>query len=272
MKHILYCEDTPEGIFSAVHRAYQSRWGHSNIEIRVRSGHGQELELFTETEEIQTDRQHADSVRNALIRQIGSQAYDMAMYTALSDAADKADVIYHFLVRGFENGERTIGCYTDHYVARLNEINRRVSRETGHWNEFLRFHEHLADSGSRQSGAVALMERNAKSLMTAKITPQARVTVLIMPHFADRFPEENFLIYDATHDEAGIHMAGTAWYLTQKISQQYPELVQIIRKPDESEEEIERLWKVFFDTIEVKPRHNEKLQQSLMPLRFREQM
>ena len=98
MKHILYCEDTPEGIFSAVHRAYRSRWGHSNIEIRARNGKEQELEFFTETEEVLTDRQHAESVRNALIRQIGSQAYDMIMDTALSDAADKADVIYHFLV------------------------------------------------------------------------------------------------------------------------------------------------------------------------------
>ena len=91
MKHILYCEDTPEGIFSAVHRAYQSRWGHSNIEIRARNGKEQELEFFTETEEVLTDRQHAESVRNALIRQIGPQAYDMIMDTALSDAADKAD-------------------------------------------------------------------------------------------------------------------------------------------------------------------------------------
>ena len=270
MKHILYCEDTPEGIFSAVHRAYRSRWGHSNIEIRARNGKEQELEFFTETEEVLTDRQHAESVRNALIRQFGSQAYDMIMDTALSDAADKADVIYHFLVRGFENGERTIGCYTDHYVARLNEIDRRVSREAGHWNEFLRFHEHLAVRNSEQDTEAALMQKNTKSLMTARITPQARVTVLIMPHFADRFPEENFLIYDAVHDEAGIHTAGAAWYLTQEIGQQYPELVQIIRKPEETEEEIERLWKVFFDTIEVKPRHNEKLQQSLMPLRFRE--
>lgn len=270
MKHILYCEDTVEGIFSAVHRAYHSRWGHSNIEIRVSSGQEWEQEFFTETEAVPTDMQHAENVRNALIMKIGSQAYDMVMYTALSDAKDKADVIYHFLVRGFENGERTIGCYTDHYVARLNEIDRRVSRETGHWSEFLRFHEHFAQGNEEQNREVAVMLKKSNSLMTARITPQARVTVLIMPHFADRFPGENFLIYDAVHDEAGIHIAGTAWYLTQKISQQYPELVQIVKNPEENEEEIERLWKVFFDTIEVKPRHNEKLQKSLMPLRFRE--
>ncbi|MCH4191531.1 MAG: TIGR03915 family putative DNA repair protein [Butyrivibrio sp.] len=266
MKHILYCEDSPEGILSAVHEAYTLRYGHADTEIRTEGRDAENMELFAQTTKVPLNQAHAASVRDALIRKIGSDAYDMIMYTALSNAPDKADVIYHFLVRGFANGEKTVDFYSDPYVARLRTIDRKVSRETCHWNEFLRFREHTA----QMAPALMLPEgANMHTLMTSRITPEARVVVLIMPHFSDRFPEENFLIYDSVHDEAGIHAAGGSWYISQQIGRQFPEIAALTGVAETAEEEVERLWKAFFDTIEIKQRHNTKLQQSLMPLKFR---
>jgi probable DNA metabolism protein len=269
MKHILYCEDSPEGILSAVHAAYTLRYGHADTQIRTGDSRDGDMELFSEVRQIPMNQAHAASVRDALIRKIGADAYDMVMYTALSDAPDKADVIYHFLVRGFANGEKTVDFYSDPYVARLRAIDRKVSREACHWNEFLRFREHTMQKVETSSALMLFGEKNVHTLMTSRITPEAKVVVLLMPHFSDRFPEENFLIYDSVHDEAGIHAAGSGWYISQQIGKQIPQIAALTGLAETSEEEVERLWKVFFDTIEVKQRHNTKLQQSLMPLKFR---
>ena len=34
-RHIYLCEDSAEGIFSAIYKAYEDRYGHANNEIRI---------------------------------------------------------------------------------------------------------------------------------------------------------------------------------------------------------------------------------------------
>ena len=46
MKYVLQCEDSIEGIFSAVYAAWELKYGHENTKLQVLGVEGANLELF----------------------------------------------------------------------------------------------------------------------------------------------------------------------------------------------------------------------------------
>lgn len=105
-------------------------------------------------------------------------------------------------------------------------------------------------------------------MLTAVIHPKNNVLTLVTPHFADRFPEERFLIYDENRMLASLHIPGNPWILAQ-----LPDMKgQDIESISFNEDEYRDLWKTFFDHIVIKERINPKLQRNNLPLRFRKDM
>ena len=86
-----------------------------------------------------------------------------------------------------------------------------------------------------------------------------------MPHFADRLPLENFVIYDEKRELYGVHPAGKEWYL---VSGMEPEGLQL----SEREAQYQELFTMFCQIIAIKQRKNLKLQLQMLPLRFQEYM
>ena len=81
----------------------------------------------------------------------------------------------------------------------------------------------------------------------------------------DRFPRENWVIYDRTHAEFLVHPAGKRWVLVQggELDQ------EVAGQITEAQREYEKLWKGFFQTISIQERENLKCQQTHMPVRYR---
>lgn len=77
--------------------------------------------------------------------------------------------------------------------------------------------------------------------MFSEIEPKNRVLTCIAEHFADRFPMENWVIYDNTHQEFLVHPAGKHWVLVQG---EVPER-NVTEQITEAEKEYEKLWKGF---------------------------
>ena len=65
---IYACEDSLEGILSAVHAAYMSRYGHEYQSIRA--GDYVETDLFTEIIYVKTDMDKASRVADAIIHKL----------------------------------------------------------------------------------------------------------------------------------------------------------------------------------------------------------
>ena len=55
-------------------------------------------------------------------------------------------------------------------------------------------------------------------VLYSKISPKNNILAFLMPHFVDRFPMENFMIYDERRNLFGIHPAQRDWYLIQNDS------------------------------------------------------
>ena len=97
------------------------------------------------------------------------------------------------------------------------------------------------------------------------IHPKNYILPLLRGHFCSRFPEENFMIYDAVHQ---------AVLLYQEHKTQLLELAAPLELPPPSarEQEFQALWKQFYDTLEIKARHNEKGRMTHCPKRFWQDM
>ena len=93
---IYMCEDSLEGILSAVHAAYMSRYGHEYPSIEA--GDYVEPSLFAEMIPVETDVDKAMRVADAVIHKISGYAWHLVKYAAMSCYMDKADIIYRFLV------------------------------------------------------------------------------------------------------------------------------------------------------------------------------
>ena len=99
-----------------------------------------------------------------------------------------------------------------------------------------------------------------EGMLAGEIRPRNRVLPLLRRHFCSRFYNETFLLYDRTHHEALIHQKGK-WAIIPLESFQ-------MAAPSAAEAQYRRLWKRFYDTIEIRERHNPKLRRTHMPQRY----
>ena len=82
------------------------------------------------------------------------------------------------------------------------------------------------------------------------------------PVFADRMPSENWIVVDDIHREAVIHPKDEMFYIKQLNDLEYKNLLET----EEANDNFTDLWKVFFETIAIKERHNTRCQNNLFPL------
>ena len=248
---IYQCEDSVEGIFTAVYIAWASRYGHDNIKLQaVTEDTNANLELFSEYITVNKDSILADKVAESIRGKISIQAYQMVVRAALSCDVKKANSIYHFLVRGFAMGGQIVNHLADPYVCDIFELSRKVGADTHYYQEFVRFQE---------------LENK---VLLAKIEPKNNVVELITPHFADRLASENFIIIDVKRKLATIHQANSNWFLTYLTKEEVVNLLSL----SESKNDYEVLWKAFFDSIAVKERESYARQRNHVPLHYRKYM
>lgn len=248
-KRIYLCDNSIDGIFTAIYLAWSSRLGHSNIKIEEKSEGSKysNIELFAEYVGVDTDYILSVKVAKSIQDKISQEAYEMVYRVALSDYTGKSDLIYRFLILGFAVGSNITQHLSNEVVNQIFKINKNVGNEAHHLTGFVRFSE-------QENG-----------LLTSVIHPKNNVLSLIAPHFVDRLSQERFLIYDANRKIAALYVPGSPWVLAE-----IPELNQDkVNEISFQEDEYRDLWRTFFDHIAIKERINPKLQRNNLPLRFR---
>lgn len=206
---ILICEDSVEGILTAIYRIYE--WKLCGKRVKIQTG-ASDLCLFTQYREVMPDAECAAKVARTLRRRFGEQAWEAISYALASEEADKSQAVYETVAAGLSGRIRgpLLQALAEPCIHRVFALSRSVHRVRERVLQFLRFQEITG------------------GILYGEIAPDADVLALVMPHFADRFPLENFVILDERRAAAGIHPAGKAWFLA-KLSKQ--ELVHCSR-PD----------------------------------------
>lgn len=256
----LLCEDSLEGIFSGIYFAYLKKLPHDRTHIIT--GEKQEYTLFCEEMTVKVNKEFAVKVQRTLERIMGEQAFYYLCLALSAPEPDKADAVYHTVVDCITKGSgaTVMKNLADVYVNRTFKLARKAEREFDHLRGFVRF------------GLVK------GEIMLSRITPQNDVLIYLMPHFADRFPQENFIIADTVRAKYGVHPKGKAWYIVNDELCHIPGededegLVRFLDGEDGAEKNYQELFRLFVDTIAIKERTNLQLQRQMLPLRFRGNM
>lgn len=246
-KIIYICENTPDGIFTAIYDAWAAHIPDERLSILVDGEY--EMELFAEYRYVETDMEKAVKVAHSVSRKISSEAYRQIYAASLSYEEDKIMAIYQFLRLGFKVGAKVTDMHAKPEVCRMFELCRNVVNESHSFREFVRFTE--LESG----------------ILLARIKPKNFVLPLMAGHFADRFPEEHFVIIDDNSEMGIFHERGKQWFLSPIDREAIERLWR-----SERSQEFERLWKTFFKAIAIEERRNYKCQRTMCALRFRDYM
>ena len=250
MSYVYRCEDTLEGIFTAIYNIYQDRRNLPDTRICVE----EEYVLFAEYVPVETSTEKARKVMGTLRERFGDRNYyDICLALASYDAG-KAQAVYKTIAYGLE-AKTAKGHLFDHLaednVLKAFKLSNTVSREVHHLYGFTRFRE---------------LEN---SILFADISPKNNVLVWLMEHFSDRLPSENFAIFDEGRKLYGIHPARGQWFLVS--GQELAASMQDV-PPSEAEERYAELFRHFCKRIAIKERKNPDLQRNMLPLYFREYM
>lgn len=246
----LVCEDSLEGIFTGIYEAYALREPHEQLHIQI--GEEENLRLFAVYIPVKADSAKAVKVSNTIYRELGEETYLAICHAIAGTDTDKGEAVYKTIVigLGMRNKRQVMGNLANPYVHRVFELNRNSSNEIHRWKEFLRFQE--LENG----------------IMFAKIGPKCDVVTFIMPHFADRLPLIDFIIYDETRGIFGVHPASKQWYL---VTDKELDL-ESLEKYSKEEEDYQELFYYFCHKIAIKERMNLKLQMNMLPLWYQEYM
>jgi probable DNA metabolism protein len=247
---IFQCENSIDGIFTAIYQAWSSGYGHANIKIEEKCDENDyfNFELFSEYIMVETNLEQSLMVARSIKSKISLEAYEMVCRAALSDYKGKGDLIYRFLILGFHIGSRIVSHLSNEVVNQVFKLNRYVNNEAHHLLGFIRFTE-------QENG-----------VLTSVIHPRNNVLTLVTPHFADRLPNERFVIFDQNRNICSLHLPGKSWIIAKLHNIDLPSYDGII------DDEYKKLWRVFFDNIAIKERNNPKLQRNNLPIRFRKDM
>lgn len=189
--------------------------------------------------EISTDTARARRVAAGLQR-LGPVVRDRITTGFLCTDPGKDLTLLRFARLCFDYGPRAAQMLGDEDAAAAFAIERAVNCEAHRYIEFIRFEER-------------------DGMLGTVIHPKHHVLPLLRGHFCSRLPDEDFLIFDATHGSA---------LLRQKDRVQYLAMDHYTPCTDEAEQNWQALWKRFFKALTIEERRNERLQMGHVFKRF----
>ena len=248
--YVYLCEDRLESIFTAIYTIYEDRHNLPDTRLLLEW----EPMLFAEYIMVAEDSQKAAKVIRTIGQQFGDEDVHHIFLALSSPSVEKAEAVYKTIAYGLKNKVRPGHLFdhmSDRYVLQAYKLGRNAGRECQHLKGFLRFRE--LENG----------------ILFAPIGPKNNILTELMEHFSDRFPSENFMIYDEGRQLFGVHKAMESWFLTEGKG-----VAEQVKQTAVSETEVyySGLFKHFCTSIVIKERRNTDLQRNMLPLHFRPYM
>lgn len=244
---VFVCGEEVDDIWCGIYDAWMSRLGHANVRLEPS---GCDRELFCEYRDVERDPQKAANVVGSICSKLNEDIYEVVYKAALSQDRYRCDKIYRFLIYAFALGPGVVDMLQLPAVYEVFSMNRHIRGELDHMMGFTRF------------------SQMKEGILLSRIGPKNDLTVLLAAHFADRMPQENWILYDCNRKKAAVHQAGGGWVMVKADSAVWQD-----RLEQETDEEVfEELWKTFHRTIAIKERENPRCQRNMLPLRFRKYM
>ncbi len=262
-KIVILCDNSIESILTAIYDGFvikNERFAgrkknlpeyQDNIEIRPLENY--EYEMFAEYLTVKADEEKAEKTVYAIRKKLGDKVWHITLRAICHFDSHRGTQIFHFLVRGFHIGSKVMDMLYDTYVMSVMELSRKTANEAHYFVQFIRFEE-------------------TDSILYSKIEPKCNVLPLIAEHFSGRFPNENFVIYDAVRKLSVVHKKYEKYFFVRDSEIALSEKNTIKNGLAEKSDSYEMLWKTYFHSIGIEERENRKCQRNMLPLWYRKNM
>ena len=214
----------------------------------ARDGDVQAVGLFAgEIREVATVREVAVALRKRFVEAVSQEAFATARYAFHSGKPGIELLVWRYLALGLNVEKRLCLMLAEEPVYSVNRIARQVSHEAHKFKGFVRFRE--VEAG----------------FLYARIEPESDILAFIAPHFVGRVGDRPWMIHDLRRNQAALYDL-TSWRLVRDI--------ELIAEPALTAAELDytSLWQRYFQRHAIPQRHNPKLQQQHVPLRYRKHL
>lgn len=245
---IIYIYDnTFEGFLTCVFECYNRK----DFPVDICQREGETKHLFAEQIEIVSDAKKAERVWNGMQKKLTGKNKQLPFYAFLSGEPGIEMKIYRFARRLFSEHFNIETDFGDSDVLYLTQTATKVKKEAMRMLQFVRF------------------QRTKDNLWFCGIEPRYDVIPMVVNHFKNRFADQKWLLYDLKRNYGVLYDRNKLEevVLSNQTFNQYSGEVQQ-NLLEEGEEFYQKLWKSYFNHINIKERKNLKLQRQHMPRRF----
>lgn len=239
-KTTFFYDCTFEGLLTAVYETFSRKI----LPDDIRGDKSvKQMNLFERGIEIETSIEKAERVWRKLRQTLGDKPSRSLYRAFLSDAENIEMSIYSHIKAAV--GQRLQGADQLESVLQIEKMSRKVGREAHRMRGFVRFKK-LKDG-----------------LYLALIAPQYDVLSLIRRHFERRYADQRWMIYDCCR-HYGLYY-DTKQTVEIRLQAESTEIDEVLHN---DERDYQRLWKQYFQHINVPERRNSKLHLQKLPRRY----
>ncbi|MBE6037548.1 MAG: DNA metabolism protein [Clostridiales bacterium] len=238
--YLHYYEEKATGIYAAP----AEFGGAAFIGAQPETGYQQRLGVpFRLTE---TDAEKAAKVYEAIPKKVSDFCLRRCYQIFLTSVPDKDNINLQYLRLAFKLGPGVDSLHSHPVVYAAQRAAGKVSWEVDKLSGLLRF-----SVLGEQPG-----------ILYGPVTPDHDIIALLGEHFADRYKEEAFIIHDLRRGKALFYRPDTkSWAIAPLQKKDLPAY-------SAEEQQWQRLWKHYFDSIAIKERINPRCQRNFMPVRY----
>jgi probable DNA metabolism protein len=239
--HFLY-DGSFDGFLSVVFKIYELK-----VEPTSISTHGQENQysLFGDPLTIQTQKDQSDRIKKAL-EKLSPGIVRLLYRNLLTELPDVELLLYRIIKRFFNEKKDVAKDFSDPDMLRLSQLDKKLFREEHRMHAFVRFQE-------MQDG-----------LFAATIQPDFNVIPILGPHFIQRYPAFDWLIFDVKRGFGLIYKNRILDYCS--LDQNLKKIG--VSQLSQEEKNYQSLWKTYYTNVNITARNNEKLHLQHVPRRY----
>ncbi len=201
---------------------------------------------------IKTNVDNGERVLNKLTSLLGKTKVNKIFSAFLSEELGVEDILFSYIRKALRLGKKIDTTYIFE-VERVDRFSSRSLHEAHKFKGYVRFRK-LKDN-----------------TYYAIIDPSHNIIPLLADHFINRFAKEKFVIHDTCRKIALMYDPNTKEKGIIKIKEEIKELLEY--KEDskylhEEEKAYIKLWRGYFDSINIESRENPTCQRNFMPKKY----
>jgi probable DNA metabolism protein len=236
---ILIYDSSIDGFFTLVYEVYYNKLKPTQI-LKSKPN---EL-LFEDILEIFTDKTKSQKVQSAIKKKFTKKNHDKIKNIFFCDNHDFEIYLLQFIIIGFKD-QKQLSNINHSCVLFIDNLLKQFFQVVHKMKGFTRFIE--LENG----------------FLYAKLENEFNIVPFLAKHFITRFNNQDFVIHDTLRQIS---------FIKDKNNTSIQNIVDVQLEYSQNEQQFQKLWQTFFDSVTIKERKNLKLQRQMVPIKYRKDM